>query len=87
MRCGADPRRILAGIFSRVLGQLAVGAVLGLAGAVVLEGVLEGEMFQGHGAVILPAVALLMTTVGLMAAAGPARRGLRIHPTEALREE
>ena len=84
---GADPRRILAGIFSRVFGQLAIGAVLGVAGAVALEEILEGEMFQGNGLVILPIVAVLMTAVGVLAAAGPARRGLRIHPTEALREE
>ena len=56
-------------------------------GAVGLEQILEGEMFQGHGAVILPIVAVLMTAVGLLAALGPARRGLSIQPTEALREE
>jgi hypothetical protein len=28
-----------------------------------------------------------MTTVGLLAAVGPARRGLAIQPTEALRED
>jgi ABC-type antimicrobial peptide transport system permease subunit len=49
--------------------------------------VLEGEVFQGHGAVILPLVAGIMTVVGLLAAVGPARRGLRIQPTEALRTE
>jgi putative ABC transport system permease protein len=84
---GADPKRILASIFSRAFAQLALGAAFGLAGAVALEQVLEGEMFQGHGAVILPIVAVLMTAVGLLAALGPARRGLSIQPTEALREE
>lgn len=84
---GADPKRILAGIFSRVFAQLSAGALAGAAGAIVLERALEGEMFRGNGAVILPIVAIVMTTVGLLAAAGPARRGLRIHPTEALRED
>jgi predicted permease len=84
---GADPARILAGIFSRAAGQLALGAALGMAGAIGLEQLLEGEMFQGHGAILLPLVVLFMTVVGLLAAVGPARRGLRIHPTEALREE
>jgi predicted permease len=84
---GADPSRILRSIFSRALLQLASGAALGMIGAVALERLLEGETFQGHGAVILPAVAILMTLVGLVATVGPARRGLRIHPTEALRAE
>jgi ABC-type antimicrobial peptide transport system permease subunit len=44
-------------------------------------------MFRGHGTVILPLVAVFMTAVGLLAALGPARRGLRIHLIEALREE
>jgi len=39
------------------------------------------------GAVILPLVAVFMTVVGLLAALGPARRGLRLHPTDALRDE
>jgi hypothetical protein len=84
---GADQKRILAGVFSRALAQLAAGAFAGMCGAIALEAILEGEMFQGHGAVILPLVALLMTAVGLLAALGPARRGLRVQPTEALREE
>jgi ABC-type lipoprotein release transport system permease subunit len=35
----------------------------------------------------LVVVAALMTTVGMVAAIGPARRGLAVQPTEALREE
>jgi ABC-type lipoprotein release transport system permease subunit len=35
----------------------------------------------------LPAVAGLIMTVGLLAALGPARQGLSVQPTEALREE
>lgn len=84
---GADPGRILAGIFSRALAQLGVGAALGIVGAIGMEQLLEGEMLQGHGVVILPVVALIMTIVGLVAAYAPARRGLRIQPTEALRAE
>jgi ABC-type antimicrobial peptide transport system permease subunit len=35
---------------------------------------------------ILPAAAIFMSMVGLLAAAGPARRALRVQPTEALRD-
>jgi len=34
-----------------------------------------------------PCVVLIMGTAGLVAALGPARRGLPIQPTEALRDE
>jgi len=85
---GADPAGVLAGIFSRALAQLGVGAAIGMAAAFRLEQfVLQGEMFQGQEAVILPVVVALMLTVGLLAALAPARRGPSIQPTEGLREE
>ena len=84
---GANRNRLLAGIFGRVLGQLAIGSLAGILGAVALEPLVQGEMFQGRGAVILPLVALVMMVVGLLAAVGPARQGLNIQPTEALRED
>ncbi len=84
---GAGRRRIIASIFSRALVQLATGAALGLALGAALEKVSGGDLLQGHAAVALPAVALLMMAVGFLAALGPARRSLRIEPTEALREQ
>jgi predicted permease len=84
---GADPVRLLAGIFSRAARQLALGVLFGLLGAVGLEQLLEAERVQGQGAVILALVAVFMTGVGLVATIVPARQGLRIQPTEALREE
>jgi len=41
----------------------------------------------GQWAMLLPVVSVFMVSVGLLAALGPARRGLRIQPTEALRAE
>jgi predicted permease len=84
---GANRNRILAGIFSRVLVQLGAGALLGLIGAVGLEQILEGGMTQSYRAMLLPLVVLLMVTIGVIAAIGPVRQGLRIHPIEALRDE
>jgi ABC-type antimicrobial peptide transport system permease subunit len=82
-----DPRRIIGSIFSRALGQLALGAVAGVVIATLLEQITDGELMRGNGGVVLPLVALFMMLVGLLAAFGPARRGLRVHPTEALREQ
>lgn len=83
---GADPRRILSSIFSRATRQLALGGLAGLAAAVLLDKLMWGQLMAGHAAIILPGVSTLMLAVGLLAALGPARRGLRIQPTEALRE-
>jgi hypothetical protein len=86
MALGADRTRIIASIFSRALGQLAVGAALGMALAAMLENASHESTMRGHAAIVLPAVALFMMALGFLAALGPARRCLGIEPTEALRE-
>jgi ABC-type antimicrobial peptide transport system permease subunit len=87
MALGADRKRIVASIFSRALLQLGAGAALGAALGVVFERGSGGVIMRGHAAVVLPAVALVILAVGFLAALGPARRSLRIEPTEALREQ
>lgn len=84
---GADPRRILAGIFSRALRQLLAGAGVGVVCAALLEVATDGGLMNGQGLVVLPIVAAVVLVVGLLAVLGPARRSLRIHPTEALRAQ
>jgi len=42
---------------------------------------------EGTGLLLVPGTAAFMLIVGLLAAAGPARRGLRVQPTEALRAD
>ena len=84
---GAESKRIVAGIFSRALLQLAAGAALGAALGFALEKASGGTLMRGNAAVVLPAVTLVMMAVGFLAALGPARRSLRIEPTEALREQ
>ncbi len=79
---GADPRRLLTGIFARAAAQLGAGAFVGLLLATAIVGPSEGRIL-----LLLPVVATIMVIVGLLAAVGPARRGLAVQPTETLREE
>jgi putative ABC transport system permease protein len=83
---GAQPRRLLIGIFGRAAVPLLIGAMAGCALALRLHSFLPiaeagGRSIPG----IVPASAALMIVVGLLAVAGPARRAIRIDPTEALR--
>jgi ABC-type antimicrobial peptide transport system permease subunit len=84
---GADARRVLVGIFRRAATQIGAGILVGLAVASALDVVAGGEVMGGHAALLLPLVAAMMAVVGLLAALGPARRGLAVQPTEALRDE
>ena len=84
---GADARRVLLGIFGRATTQIGAGIAVGLAIAAILEWLGEGSHMGGRGHLLLPIVAGLMFAVGVLAALGPARRGLAVQPTEALREE
>lgn len=80
---GAHPRRILLNVFGRVTMQLVVGVLLG--------SLLAGGVFSSLGlsldrtTAILLGVAGVMSMVAVLAAWGPARRGLRIQASEALR--
>ncbi len=84
---GAHPQRLVAGIFARAAGQLGVGAALGLAVSTGMNILTDGEITGGHGTIVLPAVAAGILFVGLLATLGPAVRGLRIQPMEALKAE
>ncbi len=84
---GAPPSRLLAGIFRRALGQLAIGAGAGVLVALLLGYYLPIEVIGGWNVRgVVPAAAALMMVIGLLATAGPARRGLRVDPIGELRE-
>jgi predicted permease len=82
---GAHPRRLLLGIFGRVMRQIALGVLVGsLVSAAVFSTVgLSRELATS----LLLAVATIMLLVGLAAALGPARRSVHINATDALRAD
>ncbi|MBA2602191.1 MAG: hypothetical protein H0U94_01265 [Acidobacteria bacterium] len=83
---GAGARRILWTMFSRVAAQLLAGAGLGTSVAMLLNRAAGGALMKDHATMATAVVVVLMTVVGLLATLGPARQGLRIPPTEALRD-
>jgi putative ABC transport system permease protein len=84
---GADAGQLLRSMFTRAALQLAAGIVVGTVLAFMIDQASEGEMLGSLGRALLPVTAVVMTIVGLFATIGPALRGLRIQPTEALRAE
>ncbi len=83
---GAQPRRLLGGIFRNALVPLMVGASVGCALSLRLHAWLPiteagGQRIPG----IVPISAAVIIGVGLLAVAGPARRAVRVDPTEVLR--
>jgi predicted permease len=84
---GADALQLLRSIFTRAALQLTAGVAVGILTALLLDWASDGELLGLFGRALLPITAAVMTVVGLLATVGPARRGLRIPPTEALRAE
>jgi putative ABC transport system permease protein len=82
---GASPRRLLIGIFSRALALVGSGIA---AGNVVLVLIvrLSPEIELSQVGPALAATSSVMLAVGLLACIEPARRALRIAPTDALRD-
>jgi len=84
---GARPGRLLASVFARAMRQIAAGVGVGITAAIVLHRMLNIEVEGGwHIPGILPAAAIFIMIIGLLSAAGPGRRAVRVDPTEALRD-
>ena len=84
---GASSIGVLRSVFSRVAVQVGLGVVLGVLGAMVIAPLSDDAVLAARLSMVTPAIALLMVLVGMVAAYGPARRSLRIQPTEAVRAE
>jgi ABC-type antimicrobial peptide transport system permease subunit len=82
---GATPRAVLGAVFARAATQLGLGILIGNLLVMGLFGVLSAS-FQPLD--LLPrmgAISALMALVGLGACAVPARRVLRVQPTDAIK--
>jgi predicted permease len=87
---GAPPGHLLGGILGRAIRQVGLGVVIGIVLALLInryEGADDGGLLAGRPVWLLSGTVLLMGAVGLLATLGPARRGLRIEPVEALKGE
>ncbi|MCF3648638.1 ADOP family duplicated permease [Synoicihabitans lomoniglobus] len=89
MALGARPRDIVILVMRQGARLIAVGVVLGLAGAVALNVVLHRLMprFTEIDPLALLGVAVFLSAVALVACLVPARRVTRVHPSVALHED
>jgi ABC-type antimicrobial peptide transport system permease subunit len=79
---------LVASVFRRAFWQIGAGSAVGMIAAFAARRYVPIEQIGGLPIPgIVPGAAALMLLVGVLAALGPARRGLRIDPTEALRSE
>jgi putative ABC transport system permease protein len=82
---GANPRRVLRTVFARAARQLGGGIIAG--NSIILLIVWRtGGGVDRDIIFALIAVSFIMAGVGILACAAPARRALRVQPTEALRQ-
>lgn len=82
---GATHGRLLAGIFSRALVLIGTGIAAGNLVLLLFVGLDEELTLRDVGEALLMTSAVMLT-VGLLACLEPARRALRIHPSDALKE-
>jgi predicted permease len=89
MALGAQRTEVLAAALGRALRLLAFGSVAGLALGIVASGVLASIVYQAspRDPLVLTAVVLAMTILGLIATWLPAQRALSLDPMSLLREE
>jgi hypothetical protein len=81
---GANPRRVLRTVFARAGRQLGGGIIAG--NSLILFLAWRADSLTADLLVSSVITSIIMAIVGVLACAGPARRALRIQPTEALRQ-
>ena len=81
---GANPRRVLRTVFARAARQLGGGIIAG--NSLILLLAWRADSLTADLLVSSAITSVIMAAVGVLACAAPARRALRIQPTEALRQ-
>jgi predicted permease len=81
---GANPRRVLRTVFARAGRQLGGGIIAG--NSLILLLAWRADSLTADLLVSSVITSVIMAAVGVLACAAPARRALRIQPTEALRQ-
>jgi ABC-type antimicrobial peptide transport system permease subunit len=89
MALGAATRAVVGTVMKDALGMVALGIVLGTAGALYLSRFLETLLFgiEPHDPSTFTLVAVLFVAVAIVACYFPARRATRVDPVVALRAE
>jgi putative ABC transport system permease protein len=81
---GASSRRVIGSVFARAGRQLGGGIIAG--NSLILLLAWRADSLTADLVVSSVITSVIMAAVGVLACAAPARRALRIQPTEALRE-
>jgi hypothetical protein len=81
---GANPRRVLGSVFARAGRQLGGGIIAG--NSLILLLAWRADSLTADLLVSSVITSVIMAAVGVLACAAPARRALRVQPTEALRQ-
>jgi putative ABC transport system permease protein len=86
---GADRGDVMALVLGRSLRQVALGTALGVAGALMLTGLMRSMLYQvsAHDPVTYVAVAAALGLAALVASLVPALRATRVDPVITLRSE
>jgi hypothetical protein len=82
---GASSRRVLGSVFARAARQLGGGIIAG--NSIILLLAWRANALTADLLVTSVIASVIMAAVGVLACAAPARRALRVQPTEALRQD
>jgi len=86
---GAGPRQLLRMVIGQGARLTGMAVLAGVAGGWMLTGFMSAMLYEvkPHDSATFIAVALLLTTVAMVATWFPARRAIRVNPLNALRDE